>query len=357
MVIAFPSAFANKQALARTIKKTARERITVLIEGDRIICGSSDPVELASQLASVFGIEKVAIAKMASSDFSDLSEVIVEVGSKVVMPGDSFYVKVIQQAAKYDYVSRDVQFAASGTLTERLSSINARPAKTEYDADHLILTIIGKESAYVCVQLSSAAGGLLAGSQGKVSTSIHSSLSFLSCLMAAKAGFEPNIVLPYADECELETNAKLAQLFAKRTGTKRQSILVMPINIPAKGADALALKEKMISKILNRQEDSRIVFPLTAAVHPIWLIESIMQETLSAGKMPFAPLVFMTSELVRYAEDAGIELDLTDARVTRAKLRKYSSTIDSEAKAAIKHTKRLELNVGPNYLHEIIDSI
>jgi hypothetical protein len=359
VVIAFPSAFANKQALARIIKKTARERGSVHIEGNCIVCQSSEPVELASRLARLFGIEKVAIAKKASSNFSDLSNAIVEVGSKIIMPGNSFYVKVIiQQAAKYDYVSRDVEFAASGTLTARLSSINARPAKSEQDASHLILTVVGRESAYVCIQVFSAPGGLVAGSQGRVLSSIHSSLSFLSCLMAAKAGFESIIVLPYADESELESNAKLAQIFATKTGTKKQTILVMPINVSAKkGADALILKEKMMSKILICHEYSRIVFPLTTAVHPIWLIESIMQETLSAGKTPFAPLVFMSSELVPYAEDAGIELDLTAARVTRDKLQKYSSTIDSEAKVAIRHTKRLELKVGPNYLHDIIDSI
>ena len=358
VVIAFPSAFANKQALARAIKRAARERVSVHIEGSCIVCQSSRPVELASQLTTLFGIEKVAIAKMASTNFSDLSNAIVEVGSKIIMPGHSFYVKVIiQQAAKYDYVNRDVEFAASGMLTTRLSSINARPAKSEQEASHLILTIVSKESAYVCIQVFSAPGGLVAGSQGRVLSSIHSSLSFLSCLMAAKAGFECTIVLPYADESELESNAKLAHTFATKTGTKKQTILIMPINVSAKGADALMPKEKMMSRILIRHEYSRIVFPLTTAVHPIWLIESIMQETLSAGKTPFAPLVFMSSELVTHAEDVGIELDLTVARFTRDKLQKYSSRIDSEAKVAIRHTKRLELEVGPNYLHDIIDSI
>ena len=358
-VIAFPSAFADKQALARTIKKAASDIIKVVIEGNCIVCESSDAVELASQLASLFGVGKVAIAKKVSSNFSDLSGAIVEVGTKVIMPGANFYVKVIQQADKYDYVSRDVEFCVSGILTERLASINARPAKTEEEASHLILTVVGKEWAYVCTQVFSAPGGLVAGSQGRFLSSIHSALSLLSCLMAAKAGFESTtIVLPYLDESELESNAKLVQLFATKTGIKKQTILVMPINVPVKGADALLVKEKIISKILIRHEDSRIVFPLTAAVHPIWLIESIMQEALSAGKTPFAPLVFMSSELVTYAQDAGIELDLRAASITgKDKLQKYNNTIDSEAKVAIKRTKRVELKVGPNYLHDIIDSI
>lgn len=360
VVIAFPSAFANKWALARAIKRVASERISVVIEGNCIVCESKHPVEFASRLAGLFGVEKVAIAKKVSSNFSDLSRAIVDLGTKVIMPGARFYIKVIQQATKYEYVSRDIEFAASGTLTIRLSSINARPAKTEEDASHLILTVIGKKSAYICIQLSGAPGGLVAGSQGRVLSSIHGSLSFLSSLMAAKAGFESTIILPYVDERELESNAKLAQLFASKTGRKKQTILVTPINVPAvNGADASLLKEKMMSKILIRQKDGRIVFPLTIAVHPVWLIESIMQETLSAGKTPFLPLIFMSNELVTHAQDAGIELDLSTASITEAdKLHRYSSSIiESEAKVSIKHTKRLELDVGPNYLHDIIDSI
>jgi hypothetical protein len=360
VVIAFPSAFANRSTLARAIKKVARQRIRLIIEENCIICESKDSVELASRLTSLFGVEKVAIAKKVSSNFSYLSRAIVELGTKVITPGASFYIKVVQQAVMHDYVSRDIEFAASGALTARLSSINARPAKTEEDASHLILTIIGKESAYICIQVSSAPGGLVAGSQGRVVSSIHGSLSFLSSLMAAKAGFESTIVLPYVNERELESNAKLAELFASKTGRNKQTILVTPVNVPTVNTvDEPLLKEKIISKILMRQEDSRIVFPLTIAVHPLWLVRSIMQETASAGKIAFLPLIFMSSELSKYAQDSEIELNLSPASIITEehKVQKYSSIIESEAKVAIKQTKRLELNVGPNYLHNIIDSI
>jgi hypothetical protein len=204
-----------------------------------------------------------------------------------------------------------------------------------------------------------APGGLIAGSRGRVLSSIHDSLSFLSNLMAAKAGFEcTSIVLPYADESELEINAKLVQLFATRTGRKKQTILAVPINIPpAKGMVHVLLKEKIISKVLIQFQNNRIVFPLTAAVHPIWFIESIIQETLFAGKIPFAPLLFISSELGRYAEEAGIELNISAGNVAKGKLQRYSNAVDSEARSAIKHTKRLKLKVGPNYFHDIIDSI
>ena len=359
MVIAFPSPFADERALAQTIQKAARGTINVTVEYNCMICEGIDVVELASQLASMFGIESVAIANKVSSNFSDLTAAIVEVGSKVIVPGDRFYVKVIiQPAAKCDYVSRDIEFAASGTLAARLASIKALPAKTEKGASRLVLAVIGKESAYVCIQVMTAPGGLIVGSHGRVLSSIHDSLSCLACLVAAKAGFDcTSVVLPYADESELEINAKLVQLFATRTGRKKQTILAIPINVPAKGMVSVLLKEKIISKILIQCQNNRIVLPLTAAVHPIWFIEPIIQETVFAGKMPFAPLLFLSSELGRYAQEAGIELNVSAVKVAKEKLQKYSNAVDSEARLAIKHTKRLELKIGPNYLHDIIDSI
>jgi hypothetical protein len=362
VVIAFPSAFANKSTLAREIKKLARGKVSVVIDENWVVCESSDPVELASRLTNLFGVEKVAIAKKVSNEFSELTHAIVEVGSKIIVPGARFYIKVIQKAtaAKYDYVSRDIEFAASGALTAKLSSIKAKPAKNEHDASHLIVTVIGTEASYVCLQLSKAAGGCVAGSEGRILCSIHSSLSLLSSLMAAKAGFDSTIVLPYADERELESNAKLAQHFASKTGRTKQIILVTPINVPiTKHEYAPLVKEKIISKILiGQKEDSRIVFPLSIAVHPVWLIESIMQETLSIGKTPFMPLIFMSSELVTYSQDLGINLHALNAS-TRAKdkLEKYSSIIESEAKLAISRMKKIDLKVGPNYLHDILDSI
>jgi hypothetical protein len=359
-VIAFPSDFTNGRALAQIIRRTARGRIiNINVEHDCIICESSNVVELASQLVSMFGVESVAIANKVSSKFSELSNAIVEVGSKLIVPGDRFYVKVIvQPSAKCDYVSRDVEFAAAGILAARLASINALPAKNEKDASRLVLTVIGKESAYVSIQVMTAPGGLIAGSRGRVLSSIHDSLSFLSCLMAAKAGFEcTSIVLPYADDSELEINARLVQLFATRTGRKKQTILAVPINIPAKGMVQALLKEKIISNVLIQCRSNRIVFPLTVAVHPIWFIESIIKETLSAGRIPFVPLLFLSSELGRYAEEAGIKLNVSAANVAKGKLQKYSNAVDSEARSAIRHTKRLKLKVGPNYFHDIIDSI
>lgn len=102
-------------------------------------------------MAGLSGIDSLAIAMKVSSRFSDVVSAIVQVGSKAVRPKEKFYVKVIQ-TAKADYVDRDVEFASSGALAEKLAGIGARPAKSEQEADCVILAATGKFSAYVCVR-------------------------------------------------------------------------------------------------------------------------------------------------------------------------------------------------------------
>ncbi len=362
MVIAFPSPFSDERALSETIQKAAWGTISVNVGYNCLICEARDVVELASQLVGMYGIESVAIANKVSTNFSDVTAAIVEVGRKVMLPGDRFYVKVIvQPAAECDYASRDVEFAASGTLAARLASIKVLPAKTEEAASRVVLAVIAKEYAYVCIQVMDGPGGFIIGSQGRVLSSIHDSLSCLACLMAAKAGFDcTSIVLPYVDKSELAINAKLLQLFAIRTRRKKQKILAMPINVPAKGLVSVLLKQKIISKILvkcQNNNNNRIVLPLTTAVHPIWFIEPIIKEMVFARKMPLVPLMFLSTELDRYAQEVGIELNVSAVKVAKAVLEKYSNTIDTQARLAIEHMKTLDLKIGSNYLHDIIDAI
>lgn len=144
-LVIFLSASANRQALARAIKKSGA--IKVASEGPCIVCKTGDP----KTLAGLSGIDSIAAAKKVPRRFSDVTSAIVQTGSKAILPREKFYVKVIQ-TAKANYVDRDIEFASSGALVEKLAEINALPAKSEQEADRVILAIVGKRSAYVCVK-------------------------------------------------------------------------------------------------------------------------------------------------------------------------------------------------------------
>jgi hypothetical protein len=148
VLLVFPSTFAGIKTLTRTINKSGGK---TSIEGGCIACKSHDAAKLASSLVNLSGVDGVAIAKRVTSRFSDIAGAIVQVGSKAILPDEKFYVKVVQ-TVKADYVDRDLEFASAGALVDKLAEINVLPAKSEQEADRVVLAVVGKKSAYVCVK-------------------------------------------------------------------------------------------------------------------------------------------------------------------------------------------------------------
>lgn len=66
-----------------------------------------------------------------------------QAGSRSILPGERFHVKVIQ-TAKVDYVDRDVEFASARALFEKLAEINALPVGNEQDVDRVIWPSLAK---------------------------------------------------------------------------------------------------------------------------------------------------------------------------------------------------------------------
>jgi hypothetical protein len=326
--------------------KAIDAKTKIAFEQGFLACEANDPVELASRLG-IFGIDKVAIAGKVKNEFEELSDAIAEVGLKLVLPGEKFFVKVSAGRAN-DYVGRDVEFASSGKLTAKLAEIGAHPAKSEQEADRVIQAFAGKKFAYVCIKVSEGPGGLPLGSLGSALCSLHNPLSSLSCYATAKAGFTPEIVLLYSDEDELRANAKLAETLAKKTGVKEQAINVAPMDIPSiKNAPVDLLKEAIAAKVLIWQPGDRVVLPLNPAIHPLWFIEATAGKAIAAGKTPYMPLVFTD-----IPEDYATKMQTA---ISKSKFKKYDDAIDAAAKLSIKKMKKLK--VGPNYIHDILDSV
>lgn len=150
VVLVFPSAFANRQDLVKAIKKTGK--VQAVFEGDLIICKAGDAAKAATRLKGLSGIDHVAIAKRVPSRFPDVTKAIVQAGTKAIFPKERFYVKVIQ-TANASYVDRDIEFASTAALVGRLAEeASSLPARNEQEADRVILALVGKRSAYVCVK-------------------------------------------------------------------------------------------------------------------------------------------------------------------------------------------------------------
>jgi hypothetical protein len=89
-----------------------------------------------------------------------------------------------------------------------------------------------------------------------------------------------------------------------------------------------------------------------------------MKQIVFAGKTPWLPLMFLTDSIYHTAMDTGLEDKTTyidtlikDMAFKREEYEKYENNIVALSKAAIENMKTISLKIGPNYLHDIIDSI
>jgi hypothetical protein len=431
VLLVYPSQFSigRIDKLLAVIKDALRSKNVeirdIVPEEECVVFELGNVVEGASIIGEMFGVDKVAIAKKVStSRFEEIITEVVNIGKLKILPKEKFFVKVqISKNAKVNYKTRDLEFASTGELTAVLQSplsgspssssrrssafsssssrsslsSSARPARDESDADRLIEIFVGKSSTYVCIEIDAGLGGLPFACQGqKVLCTIHNTLSAISCMAVLKCGFFPEIVILYTDDDNLRQNLKIFGLIVSRINTKKYSIRLAKVeelqkqeqtqnqNLNQKqkqkriqhqqvqqheSSHKTILQEIVATQVLIHMRGKRVIVPMSAAIHPIWLVESTFKKILSSNKIPWMPLLLpfqgvygIANELrmeeykLRLLSDQSTPIDRL-LTFTKQDYAKYRKTIDIMTESALKNMKTISFEIGPNYLHDILDSV
>jgi hypothetical protein len=440
VLLAFPSRFSegrmdklvsNIRAQFRSkniiqLKNTSTEKIA---NGEYFVFELDDVVQGAAIVRDMFGIDKVALAKQVPSvNFEEVSAEIVKVGKLKILPSEKFFVKVqISRLANVNYKPRDLEFGSTGDLIVALqsgsqtsatqnpktslrdysasrlspssssssfpSSVFARPAKTELEADRIIESYVGKKSSYICIEIDKGPGGLPFGCQEeKILCPVYSLISAICCLAVLKCGFLVDIVIFYSDEDDLRQNVKTFGMVANRMNVSTCSIRVAKMEPPSHGdyrkdisrpkRIALTrppemphipiLKEIVAIDVLTALRGHGLAVPMSVAIHPLWLIESTFEKIMSANKMPWMPLLFPERNTYHdFAAELGIHKDKllllqpmeqipkidVLATFTKKDYAKHSKAIETMTKFALKNIKTISFKIGPNYIHDILDAV
>ncbi|AIF83811.1 hypothetical protein NTE_01750 [Candidatus Nitrososphaera evergladensis SR1] len=337
-VLAHPS----PQTDAKELAKILRERGAARVEENSFVVLETDRIQ---EIAGTFGVARVSMAIECESQFAAISKAIAEVGRRTVLQGQGFFVKV-HLLTDRDFAARDLEFAATGALAAELAGV-ASSAKNEEEASAKIVAYVGMRRAFVCLKEYEGAGGAPAGALGSASCAITGPLSLASCIAACKAGFSlPELLLLYGDEDDLCRNAKIARSLAeKTTRAKSQKIAIAKMTAvhPRDGRIRMLQFDLAAARALaGMMKSKNVVLPLSLATHPQWFIEMIMKEIVGAGKVPLVPLMFSEIDYAKEEQDAR--------RVTRQEFMKSKKT-------ALEKPRHVRLEVGPDYLHDIIDSV
>jgi hypothetical protein len=361
MLLVFPSAFSvNKISSLQSNVKEALEANginckNIFVEDSLVIADVDDAISAASVAKDLFGVEKVAVANRTGNKFNELVSALVDTGKKIIHRGDTFSVKVITKGTQY--VGRDVEFATTASLMGELSGIDAKVVNE--NGSKLLYAYASRDTAYVCMFIDKGVGGLPTCSQNEtVLCSVYDDLSALSCLLIIKNGFIPRIVLLKGED-NVRVAARNLDVIARKLGKKRLKIEMATVDIPSSDLRSL-LMEKLsaiiLAKLAAQYKIGFVALPLTAS-HPPRFVSELVQ-VVAKTAAPMLPLMFM-DDLGSAAHVLGLD-GLIDSSVTNfdqlyAKLKTVD--INDIAVRAIESARSIDLEVGPNYLHDVIDSV
>lgn len=366
-VVVFPSIFAKnkKTHLVNNIKKILKidnQKITQITQDDDlVVIDANDPVFASSAINLLFGVDKIAIARRVENKFDVIVPMIAKIGASLLLRGEQFYVKV--EGHSSGYLPKDVEVAATSALIEKTIQMDSKPGSEEKH-DKLIYCFLTKKNAYVSIFMDDGHGGIPYNSQGdKAVCCVYDELSAISCLESIKQGFDVKIIVCY-DDSNLHDLVKMINRILPRMVQVKVTLDFFKIPIKQQNTRSIQAKIRTITQILclvaKLEKIKRISLPLSPLAFPLWLIDENVNIVLQNNCLPWIALSGIDDSIIKTAKEIGLGKYLHKIeKFGKIKFKKTSSdtkTFDIAAKS-MKMRKSVTVRVGPNNIHDILDSI
>jgi len=367
-VIIFPSVFAQnkKSTLISSIKKMLKisnQRFSKIKKDDNVIViEANDPVFASSAINLLFGIDRIAIAKPCKNDFDTVVKAITKIGSKLLLKGEKFFVKV--EGRSFGFMPKDIEISATSSIIEQTSNQGIKPGSEEKH-DRLLYTYLTKSKAYVCIFSDQGNGGIPYNSQKqKIICSIYDELSAISCLETIKQGFDVKIIVCFRKQSELLNLVKMLNQILPRLIRSKFDLEFFKVSINGVGSkDYLFLVESVTNILITVAKKSaikRISLALSPLIFPIEFIDNEKMKTLKDKVMPEIPLAGLDNNIIESAKRMGLGKYISRIeKLGKMKFRDLigKKEIDKIVDQALKTKKIITVPAGPNSIHEIIDKL
>ena len=367
LVVIFPSVFAHNKLnpLLSNIKEILRlqnHKFQKIRKDDSvIIVEPNDPVFASSAINLLFGIEKIAIAKQVKNDFDTLVSSIVKIGMNLLLKGDRFFVKV--EGTTKGFLPKDLEMAVTSSLIEKTTKLGAKPG-TEDNFDKLIYTYLTKSFGYVCIFTDEGNGGIPNNSQNeKILCCIYDELSAVACLETIREGFEVQILICYQKDSDLIGLVKMVNRLIQRTLKSKFELKFFKIEKSiSKKRDYLLLIETVVEILVSMSKKNkicRISLPVSPLIFTQSFIDKIASRILQEKLLPHIPLSGIDENILERAKEVGLEKNLPEiSKFGKMNLdSKKGKNTKEIAKNALKTEKVVKITLGPNNVHDILDSL
>ena len=367
VVVVFPSLYSlNKidylvSSISMILKTKKLGFNKIRKNGSIIIIEANDPVFASSAIATLFGIEKIAIAKEVKNSFNAIVTSIVTVGATLLLRGERFYVKVDGMGT--EFVPKDVELAATSALIEKTVNFQTKPG-TESSYDKIIYTHITKSHAYVCIFIDKGGGGIPNKSQNqRVLCCIYDELSVIACLQTLKMGFDVKILVCYSNEPDLLTTVKMLNQILPRFLQTKIELHFCKLDMKST-AKSILLKTAIITAILTslakRIRIDRISLAISPLIFPAWFLEYNAIRVFQKGIIPWFPLSGIDDSIFDTANEIGLGKYVSKIEnLCKMKFKKDipKDKIDKISQISLRDIKTITITLGSKNIHDIIDSL
>ena len=367
-IVVFPSVFSKNRIfeLMKNIKKILKiqnQKFENIKRDDSlIVINANDPVFASSAINLLFGIEKIAIAKKIPNEFKTIVSTISKLGANLLLKDEKFFVKI--EGKITGHVPKDIEIAATSALIEKAVKLDARPG-TENNYDKLLYTYITKSNAYVCIFLDQGNNGIPFNSQNeKVICCIHDELSAISCLQAIKNGFDVKIILCYKNESDLLHLVKILNKLLPRLISEKINVEFIQLSIKDTKSKILFGIE-IINEVLiiaaKKMNIKKIAIATPAIIFPSKFVDNLTNEVFKQNLIPYIPLSGLDYDILKNVKDLGLSKYLPKIEKLGSMNLNTKQNTKNNAKSiaakSFKSKKTIQVSIGPNNVHDIIDSL
>ena len=361
-VVVFPNIFSKNKIpqLIKNIKNILKIKNqnynSVKRDGDIILVNANDPVFASSAINLLFGIEKIAIARQVKNNFQNIILEITSIGGNLLLKGEKFLVKV--EGISKGFLVKDIEIAATSSIIEKKSNLEAHPG-TDENFDKLLYTYLTKNNAYICIFLDNGRGGIPYQSQNQQTIcAIYDEISAVSCYETIKQGYDTKIIICYRQKSELMNLAKIINQIIPRLVQNKIELEFYHLKIKPNGIKNYLIYVNSILEIMLSYSNNRISLALSPLIFSANFIDNSLNHVFSKKKIPIIPLTGVDNQLFEEAKEIGLERNIKKLEkivsITSNEIPIYSKT---EVISALKTKQIISLKLGPNNVHDILDSL
>ena len=360
-VVVFPSIFSKNKIsqLMKNIKKILRIKNQtfnfVKRDGDIILVDANDPVFASSAISLLFGIEKIAIARQTKNNFQEIVSEITSIGGNLLLKGEKFLVKV--EGISKGFMTKDIEIATTSEIIEKKSNLGAKPG-TEENYDKLLYTYLTKNNAYVCIFMDKGMNGVPYSSQKeKTICAIYDEISAISCFETIKQGYDTQIIVCYRENSELTYLAKILNQILPRLIQNKVSLEFFQIKTYSKGIKNYFTFLDMVIEVLLAHSNKHISLAMSPLMFSLEKMDNTLKQIFECNKIPIISLAGLDTNLLEDAKELGIERNVNKIKKLIATKYIQSPNFSKKDLEMMLNTKKtVDITVGPNNIHDILDS-